>query len=642
MSIQERIVQPKYLSQNLSSTGTTLYLQDLVDWDNTSSSAKLLSSADFGTVVYALLRNIARTQIEIIEIDPSTITAATSPITINKRALGYNGGTTADTETAYDWLANETIVELGSDVPQLLSNYVNITDTQTVAGLKTFSSIPKTTGGNPTTDTELARKAYVDATATGTTSIDRTAVAGNGGEAISAGKLVYLKTADGEWYLCDADTATSVNNVLLGIAQGTGSNGAAISGGVLLNGVDSTNTGLTQGDQYFAGNTAGALSTSAGTTEVFIGYGTPDGYLYFCPRIEQVLTENEQDAIGGNNGTPSSSNKFITQTGLQLSAENYAVDDEASDTYVVTLSPIPAAYVAGMVVRFFAKTANTGACTINVNGLGAADIKKYGDAGIQTLDNSDIQASQVVTLVYDGTQFILQGAPLIAVADAVSIGGGAVGDAAHHHSLYGGSAILGGLTETINGDFFMFGGFGDGMTETKGAGSTITRNLMITNFTAANNEACSINSPVIDAANGYIWADEREIVGTFKVGQTATQHMHFGMATPSCIETSIEKGFAFIIHNATLYAWNGDNSTAKATQINGITVTNFNTYKIDFLSTAGTIKFYVNGVLKVTHTENIPTGNDSAGKLYFNLSSTDGGGAKTMSLFNNYYARVYK
>ena len=92
-----------------------------------------------------------------------------------------------------------------------------------------------------------------------------------------------------------------------------------------------------------------------------------------------------------------------TLAGYQGSA--YAADAEASDTYVVTLDPVPAAYFAGMVVNFKANTANTGACTINVNSLGAKSIKKLHD---QDPADNDIEAGQFVTLIYDGTNFQMQ------------------------------------------------------------------------------------------------------------------------------------------------------------------------------------------------------------------------------------------
>lgn len=43
------------------------------------------------------------------------------------------------------------------------ADLVQMSGDQTIAGKKTFSTIPETTGGDPTADNQLARKAYVDA-----------------------------------------------------------------------------------------------------------------------------------------------------------------------------------------------------------------------------------------------------------------------------------------------------------------------------------------------------------------------------------------------------------------------------------------------------------------------------------------------
>jgi len=83
----------------------------------------------------------------------------------------------------------------------------------------------------------------------------------------------------------------------------------------------------------------------------------------------------------------------------------YAADAGSSDSYAVTLSPAPTAYAAGMFVTFYANTANTGAATLNCNSLGAKAIKKLRD---QDLETGDIEAAQVITVMYDGTSFQMQ------------------------------------------------------------------------------------------------------------------------------------------------------------------------------------------------------------------------------------------
>lgn len=329
MSVLPTTVPSKTLAQNLSSSGTTLYLNNSLSWDGVQ-----LSSADFGTALYAVLRNAANTQLEIISLDPATVTSANT-ITILARGLPYNGDTTANTETKYDWPASTTIVELGADTPQLLAQLVEEAGAETIAGVKTFSSIPKTTGGNPTDDTELARKAYVDSVVVGgAVTYNRVVVAGNAGATVTAGQLVYLDVADGEWKLCDADTAASVENIILGLAQGAGTDGNPITSGVLLFGLDSNQTGLTTNTKYFASNTAGGIATSAGTTEVSVGISRSTTSILFWPRFDQQLTEDLQDALAGSSGTPSGSNKFVTAADAVVTPAASKIVRAGTDSFI--------------------------------------------------------------------------------------------------------------------------------------------------------------------------------------------------------------------------------------------------------------------------------------------------------------------
>jgi len=86
----------------------------------------------------------------------------------------------------------------------------------------------------------------------------------------------------------------------------------------------------------------------------------------------------------------------------------YAADSGANDAYAITMDTAtrtPTGYTTGMVVHFKANTANTGAATLNINALGAKTIKKNHD---QDLADGDIESGQIVTVVYDGTNFQMQ------------------------------------------------------------------------------------------------------------------------------------------------------------------------------------------------------------------------------------------
>lgn len=95
-------------------------------------------------------------------------------------------------------------------------------------------------------------------------------------------------------------------------------------------------------------------------------------------------------------------------------------DTGAANTYVVALSPAATAYTAGMVVRFKAGNANTGASTIAVNGLGAKTIKDRSGADLAA---NAIVAGQVVEVVYDGTYFQMAtaAAPVATLTAAMAV-----------------------------------------------------------------------------------------------------------------------------------------------------------------------------------------------------------------------------
>lgn len=72
----------------------------------------------------------------------------------------------------------------------------------------------------------------------------------------------------------------------------------------------------------------------------------------------------------------------------------------------ITLDPVPSGYKEGMTVAFKNITQNTGAVTIDVNGLGAKSIlKSNGNA----LSSGNLKAGSIYTIRYNGTNFILQG-----------------------------------------------------------------------------------------------------------------------------------------------------------------------------------------------------------------------------------------
>lgn len=124
------------------------------------------------------------------------------------------------------------------------------------------------------------------------------------------------------------------------------------------------------------------------------------GRIYYTSDTLQIYRDN---GTSWDNVSPSGSASLVSA--IQQEAYIYAADSGVANAYVVTLSPAPT-LVAGSVVVMKAAHANTGASTIVVNGSVATPITKNGTTA---LAGGEIAASQIVVLVYDGTNFQLIG-----------------------------------------------------------------------------------------------------------------------------------------------------------------------------------------------------------------------------------------
>src|SRR3990172_6259162 len=76
----------------------------------------------------------------------------------------------------------------------------------------------------------------------------------------------------------------------------------------------------------------------------------------------------------------------------------------SANAYVIATAASLTGYIQGMdPIRFKANFGNTASATVNINGIGAATLKKYG--GATNLASGDIVSGGIYTLSYDGTNF---------------------------------------------------------------------------------------------------------------------------------------------------------------------------------------------------------------------------------------------
>lgn len=77
-----------------------------------------------------------------------------------------------------------------------------------------------------------------------------------------------------------------------------------------------------------------------------------------------------------------------------------SVASTGTDAYVITCAPTLRALNDGARVRWKVPNANTTAVTVNVDGLGAKSLKKFGTAALEL---ADLVANQIVDMVYEST-----------------------------------------------------------------------------------------------------------------------------------------------------------------------------------------------------------------------------------------------
>lgn len=182
--------------------------------------------------------------------------------------------------------------------------------------------------------------------------------------------------------------------------------------------------GLTDGNAYIVTvnrtDPSGTTKNAANERETFIGKLSGSNFINCIRAVEGAAQAWEADTVMEILVTATAWSKLIE--GIEnietnfleehsaagkhkiaaLDAIRYAEDAGGDDTYEVTLDPAPVEYYEGMLVIFSPTTANTGATTLNVNGLGAKAIKKRHDVD---LADGDIEVGQIVAVVYDGTTF---------------------------------------------------------------------------------------------------------------------------------------------------------------------------------------------------------------------------------------------
>lgn len=262
-----------------------------------------LTMTDFGSIGYATINPGSATKKEFVSFTGITQDGSTDKATLTgvTRGLGFVSPYTASSTLRQSHSGGTTLII--SNPPQLYDQLATKQNDQTITG---YWNVP-----TPLAGTNIANKDYVDGVVSGGAVTDEAiVVAGNAGETVATGTLVYF-ASDGEWYKTDLDLADTHRDTVIGLTQGAGTDGNAVSGGVLLRGLDSNQTGLTTGSNYFVSATAGELSTATSTNTLILGEAKSSTEIYFDPSTGETLIPS---VSADNNFT--GTNTFATTTNI--------------------------------------------------------------------------------------------------------------------------------------------------------------------------------------------------------------------------------------------------------------------------------------------------------------------------------------
>lgn len=172
-----------------------------------------------------------------------------------------------------------------------------------------------------------------------------------------------------------------------------------------------------------------------------------------------------------------------------------------ADALTLTLTPAITAYATGMVIEFIAGASpNTGAATVNVNGVGVKNLRQRD--GSTALVAGDIAAGTSCTIIYDGTSFRL----LAATKTSLGLGTMAT-QAASNVNITGGSIT--GITDLAVAD----GGTG-------ASTAAAARVNLLPTYTGNGGKVLQVNAGATDVA----WASAGGVdVQTFASSGTWTK-----------------------------------------------------------------------------------------------------------------------
>lgn len=303
---------------------------------------------------------------------------------------------------------SQTLVKLAADFNTTLSLKVAVGDTTATLTSATDDdgvALPTGTYGL-TLDRKSSSKEYIQCTLTGTA---LTAIYSVSRQGVRTSGFARTHRKGAEVIISDFSALKRINDVLDGAVNLDASTPLGYDGTATISTANQLATKAYVDGIAIAGSPDATTSTK-GIGRVSVAPVSAAIPIFVGDNDGRVPTQGENDSLVGNNTDVAvgTGNKMVTQTGLQHNAEKYVLDTSGSSTaYVAVLSPLATSLTTGMVIYIKIVNANT-TTTPTLTLTGTATAKTIVKGTSTALAVGDIGANSFNTLIYDGTNMVLQ------------------------------------------------------------------------------------------------------------------------------------------------------------------------------------------------------------------------------------------
>ncbi len=143
-------------------------------------------------------------------------------------------------------------------------------------------------------------------------------------------------------------------------------------------------------------------------TQTRLRRGTASQCDAMTPAADEAISDTTNNRLRIGDGLRQGGFAIPNFSDVQRQAFGYGTAGGTADALTLTLSPPLLAYTGGVSVEFRASANNTGAATLDVNGLGAVNILKQVGGALVALEADDLVNGLIYKVTHDGTQFQLQ------------------------------------------------------------------------------------------------------------------------------------------------------------------------------------------------------------------------------------------